>query len=302
MSGFTRRLGALMVAATLVAAACGSSGATTNANPTTGIAGSGSPTSGVATNVVPTPNATLGANDILTSAITKSGDITSMHLAIAVSGTLNESVLSAAMSSGAPAPKASAAPLKLDGTTVSGDIDVTNKALDLKVAAPAFAATGEVIVVGGNAYYQLSLLTGTKFKMIPLSGANLPLPSVAPSALASLSLSDALSQLQSQVAAAGITVDLVGTETIAGAAAQHFRVNLPLDKINARLATQGGGLSLTSANLDFWLYTADLRLAQIVMAADAGTAGNLSVTITLSAYNTPVTISAPPASSIQTTP
>jgi hypothetical protein len=189
--------------------------------------------------------------------------------------------------------------LKLDGTTVSGDVDVANKAADIKLSATALGGlTGEVIVVGGNLYYKTSL-TGDKYIMTPLSDANLPIPSSSPEAIASLTLPDAITQFQSEMSSAGVSVTLVGQDTIGGLATDHFSLTLPLDKINSLLAGQGAGMSLTSASTDFWLYTSDLSLAQVVVKGDAGSTGNLTLTLTVTNYNQPVTIAAPPASQVQ---
>jgi hypothetical protein len=241
--------------------------------------------------------ATDSVDSILSSAILKSSDIKSFHLSITVSGSVNESAIMAA--SGA---KVSGAPktVKLDGTTVSGNVDVTNEAADLTLAAPAFGATGEIIVAGGNLYYKTSL-TGAKFTMMPLGSASLPIASVSPEAIASLTLSDAITQLRAEMTQAGVSVALVGSDQIGGQAANHFSLTLPLDKINSSLAGSGAGsgVTLTSASVDFWLYTSDLSLAQIVVKGDAGTMGNLALTLTVTAYNQPVTISAPPASQVQ---
>jgi hypothetical protein len=130
-----------------------------------------------------------------------------------------------------------------------------------------------------------------------LADVSLPLPSASPGALASLGLSDGIAQLRQSLTDAGVTVQMVGIEPIAGQAAYHFVLTLPLDKINAALADRNVSLKLTSASADFWLYTKDLTMAQVLVKA-TGAASDLSLTITLSNYGAPVTITAPPASEI----
>jgi hypothetical protein len=281
----------------LVAGACGSSAAT--AGPALSKTVSFAPTASSAPAVSASPN----ADNILASAIDKSSDIKSFHLAVTIDGSLNENMLASAMggadSTGA---QASLPSLSLDGTTISGDVDVANRALHLNLAVPAFALTGEVIVVGGNAYYRTSLSGSKLFTMTSMSDADLPLESASPEAIASMSLGDGLSQIRAALESAGITVSLVGVEQIAGRPADHFSLTLPLAKMNSDLATQEAAkITLTSATADFWLYTADSTMAQIKLTADAGSAGSLAVTVTLSAYNVPVSITAPPANQIQAT-
>ena len=293
MHGLSRKMLALVFAGALVAGACGSSTATTS--PAGVSAAPGGQTTATAV-------ATADADSVLTDAITRSSDIKSLHLSLTVAGSINEAALMAAISSPGAAP--SAAMLKLDGTTVSGDIDVANKAADIKLTVPPIGTlttglTGEVIVVGGNLYYKTSL-TGAKFFTTPLSGANLPIPSSRPEAITSLTLSDAITQLRASMASAGVSVALVGQDTVGGLATDHFSLTLPLDKINAALADQGGGLSLTSASVDFWLYTSDLSLAQVIVKGASGAGGDLTLTLTITNYNQPVTIAAPPASQIGT--
>jgi hypothetical protein len=51
-----------------------------------------------------------------------------------------------------------------------------------------------------------------------------------------------------------------------------------------------------------WLYTADSRVAQLEAKFASSALGNLDLTLTVSAYNQPVTITAPSADQIQAAP
>jgi hypothetical protein len=293
MLNFSKKVLPLLVVVGLIVGACGSSAATNGTNnPVNNPSGNAPANLTASPTLAPTPTPMpTDADSILTRAITSSATITSLHLDLQVSGTVDLSKLGTGASNGVS---------KLDGTTLTGDIDVTNKALDLKFNTPLMKGiSGEIIVVNEILYYKTSL-TGAKYTSKSLANAALPLPSASPGALASLSLDSAIAQLRQSLTDAGVTVQMVGVEPIAGQDAYHFVLTLPLDKINAALAgqtTTSAKLKLTSASADFWLYTKDLTMAQVVFKA-VGSASTLNLTMTLSNYGTPVTITAPPASQV----
>ena len=283
MYNFSKKLWPLLVVAGLIVGACGGSPATNGAVNNA----ANNPTNNPTLAPTPTPLPT-DADSLLTRAITSSAKIKSLHLSLQLSGTFDLSKLGNGASNGLS---------KLDGTTLTGDIDVTNKALDLKFNTPILKGlSGEIIVVNEILYYKTSL-TGAKYKSTSLANASLPLPSAKPGALASLSLADGIAQLRQSLTEAGVTVEMVGVEPIAGQDAYHFALTLPLDKINTALAGQSTKLKLTSAAADFWLYTKDLTMAQVVVKV-VGAASNLSLILTLSNYDAPVSITAPPASQV----
>jgi hypothetical protein len=293
MLNFSKKLFPLLVVAGLIVGACSSSAATNGANNPVN-----NPSGNVPANLTSTPTLAptptpmpTDADSLLTSAIASSATIKSVHLDLQLSGTIDLSKLGTGSSNGLS---------KLDGTTLTGDIDVTNKALDLKFNTPILKGlSGEIIVVNEVLYYKTSL-GGAKYTSMSLANAALPLSSASPGALASLSLDSGIAQLRQSLTEAGVTVQMVGVEPIAGQDAYHFVLTLPLDKINAALAAQtttSVKLKLTSASADFWLYTKDLTMAQVVFKA-VGTASTLNLTMTLSNYGTPVTITAPPAAQV----
>jgi hypothetical protein len=112
-----------------------------------------------------------------------------------------------------------------------------------------------------------------------------------------MSLADGITQLRQALTQAGVTVTMVGVEPIGGQDAYHFVLTLPLDQINTALAGQKASLHVNSASADFWLYTKDLTMAQVVFKG-AGNSTDLSLTLTLTNYNAPVTIVVPWASEV----
>jgi hypothetical protein len=249
-------------------------------------------------------------NAILSSAISGGADIKSVHIKIAVSGTITKAALQAAMAgsgSGTQIPITTDA--KLDGTAIEGDVDVANSAAHFTLNVPALQMmgnqpiTGDLILVSNTLYYQVSLL-GAKYSKQDLgslaNGLPVSIPSVIPSPGAT-AMTGELAQLQQQMKDAGVSVNLVGVDKIGGQDANHLNVSFPLDKINASIAAEASGgpaMTLDSASADFWIYKANNQLAQIDIKGASSSLGNLELMITLTNYNQPVTISAPAASNV----
>jgi hypothetical protein len=58
-------------------------------------------------------------------------------------------------------------------------------------------------------------------------------------------------------------------------------------------------MKIDSASVDVWIYKSNYQLAKIQIAGASSTLGNLTMTITITNYNAPVTIAAPAASDVQ---
>lgn len=249
----------------------------------------------------PTPTPISDPNLVITQAVEKTANVTSLHIKIDVTGKVNTSSLSGGSSGGIGL----GGNIDLAGTNVEGDIDVAKQAVDLKLAVPGLlGTTGEIIVVNGFAYYKISLM-GDKFTKAKLSDLTGGLPVSVPTALPSGSgaIIDQVEQLRQQLKDAGVTTQLMPDDKVDGKDAYHIAVNLPLDKINALLAGEGGstaaGMKLDSASADIWTYKDSNLPAKFEIKGSAATLGNLDVVITLTNYNQPVTIAAPPDSQIQ---
>ena len=287
----------------IFAAACG--GSSSIAGP----AGS----SGPGSRPTPSPVITatpLTADSVLSSAITGGPDVKSFHIKIALSGTVSAAGLAKiAAGSGLHITK----DLKLDGTAIEGDVDVANQAAHLTINVPAMEMmgnipiSGELIVVNKFLYYKLSLL-GAKYHKTSLSSVAGKLPVSIPSSLPTpadsglTGLADQVNALRTQLMAQGFSASIVGTDQIAGVPAIHIAITVPVAHLNAELAAQASPkpavLQLDSASIDLWIYTANNRLAQVDMKMASAGGGNGELLITVSAYDAPVTITAPPAAQV----
>ena len=300
----------------VVASACGSSAATTGANGTGAPAGA---TNAPGSSAVATVNPN-DPNSIITQALSSGTAVKSFHMKIDIAGTIKASALqSAAGSTAGGLGAALTSDIKLDGTSIEGDVDVANEAAHLAVSVPALAVlgniplTGDLIIKDSILYYQVSLL-GAQYTEMDLGSLGssldsslgalssaLPIASALPTAA---SLTDEVAQMRQELQAAGVTTKLVGVEQIGGKNADHISVTIPLDQINAQIAAEASavpGMKIDSATLDFWTYTDNYQLAKVQFTAASSTLGNLSFTVTVTNYDAPVTITAPAASAIQST-
>ena len=295
----------------VVASACGSSSATTapGASGATGVTGPGAAS---AAPVSPSANAN-DPSSIITQIINGGSAVKSFHIKLTVSGTIKAAALSSAQgATGGAVPLTG--DLKLDGTTLEGDVDVAGQAAHLTFNVPAAvigaAVTGDLILVDNAFYYKVSLL-GTKYTKTDLGSlaslSPIAIPSALPTAGASAmaGITDEIAQIRQQLDAAGVTATLVGVDKIGGQDANHINISVPLDKINTAIAAEASaapGMKLDSASVDLWVYKDTNQIAQLEIKGASSTLGNLDFMLTVSAYDQPVTIAAPAASDIQATP
>ncbi len=291
----------------VIASACSSTAATAGAGGTSGPAG-GSMAPAVASAAV--ASAAVNPNDpssIITQVLSSGQGTTSFHIKIEVTGTIKAAALkSAAGSAGASL----TSDLKLDGTSLEGDVDVANQAAHLALTVAPIAMlgsvplAGDVILKDSVLYYKMSPFL-PKYAKSPLgdlaSGLPVTLPSAGPSAL--VGMADQITQLRQQLDAAGVKATLVGVEQIGGKDAYHITISVPLDKINTEIAaaaaSEAPGMKIDSASVDVWTYKDSYQLAKIQIAGASSSLGSLGMTITITNYGAPVTVTAPAASEIQ---
>ena len=292
----------------VIASACSAStvSPTPGAAGATATTGAGGPASASSapTAVAPAANPN-DPNSIITNAISGGSAIKSFHIKIVVTGSINEALIASAAGTGGKAPKGT---LKLDGSSIEGDVDIANQAAHIAVSLPTVPVTGDVILAGGNLYYKLSLM-GPKYTKMSLGSLgslakSLPVAVPTPGASAMTSLTDELTQLRAAMVQAGVTATLVGVDQIGGQDAYHINVSIPIAKLNAQIAAaaatnkSAAGVKIDSASFDVWIYKANSRLAKIEIKGASSSIGNIDLVVTITAYDAPVTISAPPASEI----
>jgi hypothetical protein len=246
---------------------------------------------------------TVNPNDpnSIISAVAES-QIKSFHIKVAASGTFKSASLSGSSVAGALS-----GDLKLDGASLEGDVDVTNKAAHLTVSLPAVPIvafvsvpiSGDIIVVDNALYYKFGVtgLPGTKYTKSDLAGlagrVGISVPAAGSSPITPQSL-------QSAMAKTGVTPNVVGVEQIGGQDAYRISFLLPLDLINALLGAEVGGASMKidSMSIDVWVYKNGYRPAKAEFKEGSAAVGDIDLTATISDYDKSVTVTAPAAGDI----
>ncbi len=254
-------------------------------------------------------SAAVNPNDpssIITQVLSSGQGTTSFHIKIEVTGTIKAAALKGAAGS---AGGGLTSDLKLDGTAIEGDVDVANQAAHISLTVPPIAMlgnvplTGDLIAKDSILYYKVSLL-GPKYTKTDLGSLKDSLPVTVPSAdpSALTGMADQIAKLRQQLDAAGVKATLVGVEQIGGKDAYHISISVPLDKINTEIAaaaaSEAPGMKIDSASVDIWTYKDSYQLAKIQIAGASSSLGNLGMTITITNYGAPVTVTAPAASDI----
>lgn len=242
----------------------------------------------------PSPTPLSNPNDIVALSLGGLEAATSFHVDGSLSGSIKASALSA-FTGGIGL----LGTLKIDGASMTGDVDMTKAALHASATFPSlFGISADVVYVDGYAYTKLSALGGkyTKSK-VP---ASLLMASAAPEE--TLNFADALDQLRTFLGPDGATATLVGRETVGGRATYHVIVTVPADLLNQAVTAAGGaaasGFAFDLAPVDYWVYVDTLQPAKILLTVSSPKVGNIVVALTLTRYGQPVTIEAPLPSQI----
>ena len=76
-----------------------------------------------------------------------------------------------------------------------------------------------------------------------------------------------------------------------------------ISKLNAEIATaaasEAPGMKIDSASIDLWTYKDSYQLAKVEIKGASSSIGSLGISITVTNYGAPVTITAPAASDVQ---
>jgi hypothetical protein len=302
--------------AAIIVAGCGSSAATWPATGSNAPGTGAGPGTSVAPTVNPQEPSTV-IDHVFTGAMGMVGGdktIKSFHLKVGLNGTILASALkSAGSSSGLTITH----DIKLDGTAIEGDVDVVKQAAHFGLTVPALellggaAITADLIVIDKVGYVKLSGIPGvsTKYQSMSLSNlgsltSSLPVsvPTAGPSTLTNVE--DQIAKVRQQLKDAGAEPTLVGVEKIGGNDAYHISVKVPIDLLNEKIAAASSpspaSLKIDSATFDLWAYKDTYNLAQVEIKGASSTIGSLDLVITVTNYDAPVTVTAPPASEVQT--
>lgn len=239
---------------------------------------------------------------ILANTTTSLQNLKSVHFKVAISGSINSAALTGGSSNTSPAPDASAANLDLSGTTLEGDVDVTDSSGQVAVNVPALLAlSANVIEVGGIAYIKTSL-SGPQYSKLDtsaLTGA-LPLPSLGLGGSPGPAEASAMiSAVQAELAKLPAPTKLAD-ETVNGQDCYHVQ-----EKVASSDIPEASGLlgdASGTLTVDLWTQKSDLRPSRVVILIDAASLGNVSLTVDLTNYDAALTIAAPPPDQVSDQP
>jgi hypothetical protein len=216
-------------------------------------------------------------------------------------------------------------PISVDGTVIEGDFDPPTLGCDVHITLPALEGiTGsptaaEIIYKEPIFYFTLPELKG-KYDKVDLGQEakqdhiSYPLPTAGGQSL--VGIADVVASLRKHLDANGVVPQVVGVEKIGARNAYRIRLSVPLDKLNTDIAAPlaaavkwmyvddnpadhpAAHVKFDSASAELWIYQDTYELAQVQLAGSSSTAGNLTLTMTLTDFGKPVTITAPAASDI----
>jgi hypothetical protein len=248
------------------------------------VAACGSPTGGLG-RIPP-----LGANDILAASLVRLEGASTLHVKASVGGSLNASALSS-LAGGLPI--GLLGKLKLDGSSITGDVDVSRRATHLSASFPVlFGAKAEVIVVDGSIYTSVSLLGDKYTKSTLPSSPFLAMP--APGA--TFGQAEALASVRAALAVSGATATLLGTDSVEGRPAYHLTLDVPASGLTTILGLIGGsagGAGIEVGSIGYWVYVDTLQPARLTAGGSSAALGDLNIDATIDGYGEPVTIAAP---------
>lgn len=225
--------------------------------------------------------------EILTRGAEATSDADSFHVAVTVTGSIDDPETGASM--------------PLDGVAVEGDVDLANEAAHVTFAVPfLFGLSGEAIVMGEDMYIKSSL-SGDKWIHTPASTEDHPSP--APSSPAEIA-----DKVNEFLATEGVSAEKLADEECGEDTCYHVRLTISEEALAAHpdampdMGEYGSFLPESSFSgplvVDLLFDRNGLWLRQVATAAADPESGDASLILTLSQYNETFEITAPPADQV----
>jgi hypothetical protein len=216
--------------------------------------------------------------EIVTKAVAAVQQATSVHLEATVDGSISTGLIRGAGLAGGTE-------MSLAGTTLKGDLDLAGKSAHLSAAVPALLGmTADIIMVGSDTYMKVSI-AGDKYQK-----------STSPAGTSS----DPAALVQ-QVADFLDRPEVTPTKKDDTSCGSKSCYTVEIDLTAAQLASLLPGTDLGDATLKSTLLVEkdSLHPAAATIVVAGSTVGNLTIKVTLSDWNNPVTITPPPADQVQ---
>ena len=214
-----------------------------------------------------------------------------------------KATLTGKVDSGAMTGASGGLPIDLTGSSLEGDFDIADTEAKVTVAIPALLGfSAEAIATGGQTYVKTSLNPDGKYHKVDTAAltSGLPLPSLPanigspdPSAAAAL-----VAQLQAELAKLATPPTKLADEKIGDQDCYHVQLKVSSSDVPQASAALGEG----SVTVDIWTRKSDYRPARATIVVNGGADMTLSITVDLTNYDAPVTVTAPPADQISDEP
>lgn len=213
--------------------------------------------------------------EVVTQGVQATSALKSFHLSLAVDGTFK-----------APGSGGSFA---LNGTSLEGDFDLTDKSLQMTFAVPALLGlTGDVIVLGTDTYVRTSMTGETWSKSTtasgdPVSGAMDP--------------ATALEKVRAFLATDGVVTEKLEDVQCGDRTCYAIRLTIPaalLAATGTQVGVDPSAILGDALVLNLRFDREKLWLSEISTHVASASAGDFTATLTLSAFDEAVTVSPPP--------
>jgi hypothetical protein len=215
-------------------------------------------------------------DEIIAEGLAATGQATSLHLAVAVTGSVT-------------IPQTGGT-FNLEGTTAAGDFDIANDRARLTFKVPAFLSlSGEVIQVGTDSFVKTSL-TGDLYTKSTTSDTGVPVDPAA-----------AIGQVGAFLDKDGVQAEKLDDVSCGDGDCYAVRLTIP----SSLLGSAGNAAGVDASQflgetvvIDLQFDRETLRLTQVSSDIDAGDAGTFGVVLTISGYNAAVEVRPPPSDQV----
>lgn len=217
--------------------------------------------------------------EIVIQGLEAMGEVESVHFVVSLDGTASIPDLGGEMN--------------LSGTELSGDLDITDERARVEFSVPAmFSLSGEVIQIGQDTYTQTSLTGETWSKSTldeddPVAGA--------------LDPTEALEQVREFLDKEGVEVEKLDDAECGEETCHAVRLTIPaevLAEAGESADMDPGELVGEALVLDLLFDREDRWLTEVSTRIVAESVGELTLSLSFSAFNDPVLIEAPPADQV----
>src|SRR5512146_185109 len=213
--------------------------------------------------------------EIVTKAVEAMQKAKTVHLDATIDGTLDSGILGGGQG----------ADITLTGTLMNADVDLAAKKLHMTATVPAMLGlTADIVVVGADTYTKISL-SGDKYQK---------------STTAASASSDPLAAI-AQIKAFLDRPEVAATkkDDASCGSKRCYVVAFDLTADELKTLVPGTDLGDGTIGVSILVETDTLDPAAVNVAAKGSTLGDLTLKVTFSAWDKPVTIAAPPADQVQ---